>query len=240
MKKIDLKREFGETILERGRNYYEDGSVSNLLKMGEMYTARVSGSHNYKVSVNLKEMDWHCNCPYSGDCKHIVAVILAIQNAKKIRSADDVETNLAKMSKEELVKIMREMLSREPKLNVLLLSKEKQLLKKIEELDVADEEEEFREFYDYFPDNLEDVMNDIKKTGNKTEFLLKLLQKVKEVNENDETEGMAEDEIYCVLEEIEKTKKKLTKPEIKEIDSKTKEILAKKYDSFREMLDENE
>src|SRR3989338_7148112 len=226
MKKINLKKVFGETILERGRAYYKQGRVSNLLKIGNTYTARVSGSHNYKVSVNLEGEDWRCNCPYDmGDCKHIVAVILAIQNAKKIRSTEDVEISLAKKSKEELVKLVREMMVREPKLNVLLLSGEQQILKKIKELDLADEEEEYKEFYEYFPDNLDEVMSDINKTGNKIELFLKLLQKVKEINESNENQGMAEDEIYLVFKEIEELKKKLQKIEINDIDYKIRKIL---------------
>ena len=68
----------------------------------------------------------------------------------------------------------------------------------------------------------------------------KLLQKVKEVNESQENKGMAEDEIYWVFEELEKSKKKMSKTEIKEIDSKIKNILGEEYKNFREMLEEND
>ena len=83
-------------------------------------------------------------------------------------------------------------------------------------------------------------MSDINKTGNKIELFLKLLQKVKEINESNENQGMAEDEIYLVFKEIEELKKKLPKIEINDIDYKIRKILGEEYDSFIETLNEND
>lgn len=67
---------------ERGKDYYEDGLVSRLIKSGNEYTAEVWGSKRYKVWIDLEETvpKSTCNCPYDypGPCKHIVAVCLAI------------------------------------------------------------------------------------------------------------------------------------------------------------------
>lgn len=81
-------------ILERGEEYYEMGTVSDLeeTSSGE-WEATVAGTEDYHVEISIDdgEVDyWDCDCPYDGSiCKHVVATLLAIrENQKKVsRSA---------------------------------------------------------------------------------------------------------------------------------------------------------
>src|SRR5712691_10678553 len=67
----------------RGRSYFDDGAVSDLVRRGDRLTAEVEGSEfmPYQVSIRLHDggvAEARCSCPYDwgGYCKHIVAVLL--------------------------------------------------------------------------------------------------------------------------------------------------------------------
>lgn len=74
----------------RGLHYYRNNCVKDLKfsTPGSTFEARVLGNDLYKVSINFtteqKIEHYQCNCPaffrYHGACKHIVAVLKAIQN----------------------------------------------------------------------------------------------------------------------------------------------------------------
>jgi uncharacterized Zn finger protein len=73
----------------RGRSYFDDGAVSDLRRRADRLTAEVEGSEfePYRVSIRLHDKgvaDAHCTCPYDrgGYCKHIVAVLLKLADAK--------------------------------------------------------------------------------------------------------------------------------------------------------------
>lgn len=161
MVKVKFKRLFGKTILERGHNYYKEGRVSNLLKNSNAFTASVHGSNRYKVSIDLDSDILRCNCPYDmGNCKHLAAVFYEISNQKNIKSIASSTPALSKKSKEELIAMINQMVAQEPKLNAVLLSKNEQLIDKIKNIDNEDEET-YKEFYDYVPDRIEEIMADI-------------------------------------------------------------------------------
>jgi hypothetical protein len=67
----------------RGRSYFDDSAVSDLVRRGDRLTAEVEGSElaPYRVSIRLHDggvAEARCSCPYDlgGYCKHIVAVLL--------------------------------------------------------------------------------------------------------------------------------------------------------------------
>jgi hypothetical protein len=67
----------------KGEEYFEDGLVNKVSKVGNVYKAVVQGSRRYDVSILVAaedEIKASCNCPYDGGgiCKHAVAVILAL------------------------------------------------------------------------------------------------------------------------------------------------------------------
>lgn len=73
-----------EQSFERGVKYWENGRVQELDVDGERIEATVRGSNDYDVSIDVANdaVLTHCSCPYdyAGDCKHIVAVLLAVND----------------------------------------------------------------------------------------------------------------------------------------------------------------
>ena len=74
----------GETTHRRGQRYFSKGAVRSLqcVKPGIEYTAKVQGSQLYTTQVLYEKGEWfsNCSCPIIEDCKHAVAVILALLN----------------------------------------------------------------------------------------------------------------------------------------------------------------
>jgi len=69
-----------DAVFERGENYRTEGRIQRLDRFDTLITAAVSGSKLYDVTVDFgdQSIDTRCTCPYngSGDCKHVVAVLL--------------------------------------------------------------------------------------------------------------------------------------------------------------------
>ena len=73
----------GGRFFERGEDYYRRGAVRSLVEHEGLLTARVIGTHEYRVRFRAKEnggLSYSCSCPLGEDglfCKHCVAVGLA-------------------------------------------------------------------------------------------------------------------------------------------------------------------
>jgi hypothetical protein len=67
---------------QRGRTYYEQGRIQQIEVEDGTAQATVRGTHDYRVTVDLTRdrIRTECSCPYdyAGDCKHVVAVLLAV------------------------------------------------------------------------------------------------------------------------------------------------------------------
>lgn len=79
-------------IIERGKDYYHDNAVKDLTELNRgQYIAIVEGTEDYEVDVTFDKKrevtHFICTCPYDGDvCKHIVAVLLAVEDEFKALS----------------------------------------------------------------------------------------------------------------------------------------------------------
>ncbi len=122
--------EFDDRIIERGERYYHEGRVVDLQELfsGE-YQATVRGSEDYTVSVTLgpnSQYAFDCDCPYwnAPFCKHVVAVLLALQ-ARSIQTEPapekasqpkeaPMDALLSGLSKEKLVSLLLEITSAFP------------------------------------------------------------------------------------------------------------------------------
>ena len=76
---------FSPTILARGQRYFLSGQVANLVRNSNMVVAEVRGSRRYTVECVFegeKLKSYHCNCPYDfgGPCKHVAAVLFALDH----------------------------------------------------------------------------------------------------------------------------------------------------------------
>jgi len=77
----ELKVQSGEASFAKGVKLASQGAVQQLSQDGEIITARVQGSHLYRVRLEIgRELVSHCNCPaadYQTLCKHGIATALA-------------------------------------------------------------------------------------------------------------------------------------------------------------------
>ncbi|MBL7786456.1 MAG: SWIM zinc finger family protein [Chitinophagales bacterium] len=124
-----LKKWVGATIFERGESYYLNGYVEKLVQRGNTFVGKVYGTYTYKVRFILLEngIETTCNCPYDDDCKHIVAVGLAIINndfeldPNYIEVPDFMEKVYQKADKTQKEAFLREILLNDEKLRTKFL-----------------------------------------------------------------------------------------------------------------------
>ncbi len=112
LKKFELQ--ISNTIVQRGKAYYENGAVTGLKETGKgAWHAEVEGSEIYEVEVGLVKKNqinsYSCGCPYEGEiCKHVVAVLFLLREefasatvVEKVRPATGFSKLLQKISLEE-------------------------------------------------------------------------------------------------------------------------------------------
>lgn len=109
----DIRTRCTAESFKRGQSYYSSGAITKRIQQGETkIEAWVSGTEVYRVSVWIDaggQLDVYCTCPYAygGDCKHIVATLLAWVNAPdSFQPPLDLKTILQKRSKAELVQLL--------------------------------------------------------------------------------------------------------------------------------------
>lgn len=103
------KELFQEHILERGRNYFYEGAVTELEQTENGYQAVVEGTEDYDVEIEVQEeeiADMFCSCPYAADgnyCKHMAAVLYKIdEENSKGNVAVDSRTERTRKEEKEL------------------------------------------------------------------------------------------------------------------------------------------
>ncbi len=124
----DVRRWTDERSFERGRGYFRGGYILNPRRQGDTLEARCQGSRPqpYHVEITLGPdgiASGTCSCPVGagGHCKHTVALLLTwIHRPDAFSTVEEVETNLERRSKAELVALIRRMLDRYPDLETLL------------------------------------------------------------------------------------------------------------------------
>lgn len=122
-----------ETILKRGLSYFKDGKVQEPKEVGNgIYEAVVEGTEDYTVRLKIKNnvvMEHSCDCPYDRGpvCKHVAAVIFALQedklaltekpsgkkkartkSPKRKSAAAQIDELLSKATRDELEQLIRE------------------------------------------------------------------------------------------------------------------------------------
>lgn len=106
----DVKRMFTASNYRKGQSYFQQGRVRDLAYDSDYatWTATVVGSKRYQVVVEEVEYDYDlkCSCPafdmYDAECKHVVAVMLKIQEteARRGESSSSHDSFLQKRQEE--------------------------------------------------------------------------------------------------------------------------------------------
>lgn len=117
-------------ILERGRDYYKSGHVTDLEEVEDgAWQAVVAGTEDYDVVIEQDEegLLCTCTCPYDWGpyCKHVVAVLFAIRaetkggkarQKEKKQQKESVKAVLERLSHEQLVALLMEQIKKDKSL----------------------------------------------------------------------------------------------------------------------------
>ncbi|MFB6101152.1 MAG: SWIM zinc finger domain-containing protein [Haloplanus sp.] len=109
---------------ERGEQYYEENTVSDIIERGSTLRAEVEGSQPdpYQVTIELGETDindTYCSCPYDhgGICKHRVAVLLTyLRDPDAVTHRPTAEELLADCDRDTLHTVLIKLLDDHPEL----------------------------------------------------------------------------------------------------------------------------
>lgn len=109
-----------EQVFERGESLYERGAIFLPVRRGNVISAQCVGTYSdyYHVSAAFDEageITADCTCPYDweGDCKHIVAMLLAyLREPELFRVGVAIREELMSLSKEDLADIVEQMATR--------------------------------------------------------------------------------------------------------------------------------
>ena len=79
-------------VLARAKEYLDSGKISQITQLAPgCYHAEVKGTHSYGVEIDIDGsgniIQAECTCPYGygGLCKHISAVLMAIEKEAKVQ-----------------------------------------------------------------------------------------------------------------------------------------------------------
>jgi uncharacterized Zn finger protein len=210
MKIPSLKDYFGKEIIEKGRAYYQEQRVKDLIGNKEVITATVIGNRNYRVTLNLKQLDFRCTCPYSGNCKHEVAVLFTLRNAKEITTTGAIQKDLKNKSKKELILLISEMMIAEPRLKNLISNKSKYIKQAIRDLDSEED-------IDKLIEGIENLHATIKNQHNPLDALIALFHQAFAIHSEIGYEDSLYNSVYPILETISAEAKNLPKNKRREV-----------------------
>jgi uncharacterized Zn finger protein len=118
---VDIQRLAGPTIFERGRSYYREGQVSDLVLRGDLLYAAVQGSEYdpYQVSIRFADdglASAVCSCPYEGAvCKHVVAALLVVAlQPELVEERPPLNTTLDELTAEQLRALLIDVAAQHP------------------------------------------------------------------------------------------------------------------------------
>lgn len=123
-----VRNRASDNSFQRGQSYYHNGAIYDTALRGDEIEGFCQGSNArpYHVKANLSEggiVSASCTCQYDygGDCKHIVALLLAyIAEPESFVERPNIETSLGDRSKDELIALIGQMVKRDPDLQTLV------------------------------------------------------------------------------------------------------------------------
>ena len=109
------KSNFDDQVLQRGYEYYLEGAVDQIIKTNDGYQATIAGHHLYHVSCVIEDgqlVSLKCDCPCHYPCKHVAALLYALDNNAKVldQSLQDKEIDdlLKTIPTDSLVDLLKE------------------------------------------------------------------------------------------------------------------------------------
>ncbi|MDI6737863.1 MAG: hypothetical protein QME12_05100, partial [Nanoarchaeota archaeon] len=111
-----LEAGFNNPYWQRGKEYYSEGLIGNIVKAGDVVRAESYGNSTYRLEINLKEGSMSCTCPCNFACKHLAALILWLKN-NKVTEISEMENSLRSKTKEELIAMISQMVKANPEIS---------------------------------------------------------------------------------------------------------------------------
>jgi uncharacterized Zn finger protein len=123
-----IRSRVGDRSFAAGESYFRGGAVFNARRQGRTLKARCQGSRDaaYQAEVTFDDKgiaEAECSCPVGdgGHCKHVAAVLLNWRSRPKdFAELEELDVTLERRSKAELIALVKQLLRREPDLELLL------------------------------------------------------------------------------------------------------------------------
>ena len=118
----------GDESFRRGERYHRDSMILHARRTGTSLKAESHGSSGnlYRVQAAVEDgriVSADCSCPVGdgGHCKHVAALLLTwLNQPDDFQEVEETDTALERRSKEELIALVKQMLTRVPELETLL------------------------------------------------------------------------------------------------------------------------
>ena len=118
----------GSRSFQRGRSYFKNGAIFEPRLQGDTLKAWCEGSrpqpyHLWVVCDAEGIKAANCSCPVGGGgrCKHVAALLLTWSDQPdSFRAVEELDPNLERRSKSELIALIKQMLQVQPNLETLL------------------------------------------------------------------------------------------------------------------------
>ena len=133
-KLVKFEQEFASNIWQRGRAYYREGLIGNIIKNNKVIKAESYGNSTYRLKIDLEKEVMSCTCPCDFYCKHLAALIMWLKRNKPMDFSKKLEF-LRSKTKQELITILSEVIEKNP--NLLMCTQTitdesiKELIKKV-------------------------------------------------------------------------------------------------------------
>ncbi len=125
---MDVQNWVGAKSFQKGYRYFEDEAILNPRRRGQRLIAECQGTQPvpYRVEIRLGEdgiLEGSCTCAAGegGHCKHAAALLLTwLREPEMFVEAPEIEQLLENRSKEDLIALIQQMVSRHSDLEQLL------------------------------------------------------------------------------------------------------------------------
>lgn len=123
-----ISERVGEQSFQRGRRYANDGAIFETFQQGAMLKAQCAGSRDavYRLWVAFDDTGIaaaDCSCPVGagGHCKHIAVLLLTWrEHPDDFVTLEDLDTVLNRRDKSDLIALIKQMVLRDPDLELLV------------------------------------------------------------------------------------------------------------------------
>ncbi|QDU35968.1 hypothetical protein Mal4_02510 [Maioricimonas rarisocia] len=123
-----IERHVGERSLQRGHEYFRAKMIFDCRREDQLLKGCSYGrsADSYRLSAHVdgnRILEAECSCPIGdgGRCKHVAALLLSwMHEPEEFRETEPLEKRLADCSKTKLIKLIEQMVEREPDLEAWL------------------------------------------------------------------------------------------------------------------------